>query len=41
MTTTGDLRAAGVSIWLDDLSRERIRSGGLGMLISERDVVGI
>ena len=40
MTTTGDLRAAGVSIWLDDLSRERIRSGGLGRLISERDVVG-
>ena len=41
MTTTGDLRAAGVSIWLDDLSRERIRSGGLGRLIAERDVVGI
>ncbi len=41
MTATGDLRAAGVSIWLDDLSRERIRSGGLGRLIAERDVVGI
>jgi len=41
MSATSALRAAGVSIWLDDLSRERIRSGGLGRLISERDVVGI
>ena len=41
MTATADLRAAGVSIWLDDLSRERIRSGGLSRLMAERDVVGI
>ncbi|MFF1877831.1 transaldolase [Leifsonia sp. NPDC058230] len=41
MTATGDLRAAGVSIWLDDLSRDRIVSGGLERLIAERDVVGI
>ncbi|WP_345761240.1 transaldolase [Diaminobutyricibacter sp. McL0608] len=41
MTATGDLRRAGVSIWLDDLSRERILSGGLARLIAERDVVGI
>ena len=41
MTGTSDLRRAGVSIWLDDLSRERILSGGLARLIAERDVVGI
>ena len=41
MSATGDLRKAGVSIWLDDLSRDRILSGGLARLIAERDVVGI
>lgn len=41
MTATHDLRDAGVSIWLDDLSRDRIVSGGLQRLIAERDVVGI
>jgi transaldolase len=43
MTTspTAQLSAAGVSIWLDDLSRERINSGGLEKLISERNVVGV
>ncbi|MFF1634206.1 transaldolase [Leifsonia sp. NPDC058248] len=41
MTATADLRAAGVSIWLDDLSRGRIVSGGLERLIAERDVAGI
>jgi transaldolase len=41
VTATADLRAAGVSIWLDDLSRGRIVSGGLERLIAERDVVGI
>jgi len=41
MTATQDLRAAGVSIWLDDLSRGRIRSGDLDRLIAESDVVGI
>ena len=44
MTTTSPteaLTAAGVSIWLDDLSRERIRSGGLQTLIDTRNVVGI
>jgi transaldolase len=35
------LSAAGVSIWLDDLSRERIASGGLQKLIDERNVVGV
>jgi transaldolase len=40
-SATEDLRAAGVSIWLDDLSRDRIVSGDLGRLIAERGVVGI
>jgi transaldolase len=38
---TAALSAEGVSIWLDDLSRERILSGGLETLLAERDVVGI
>jgi transaldolase len=38
---TARLAAAGVSIWLDDLSRDRIVSGGLAELIADRDVVGI
>jgi len=38
---TAELSAAGVSIWLDDLSRERINSGGLEKLIAERNVVGV
>lgn len=40
-TPTAALSAAGVSIWLDDLSRERIASGGLQKLIAEKDVVGV
>jgi len=35
------LSAAGVSIWLDDLSRERINSGGLAALVAEKNVVGV
>jgi transaldolase len=35
------LSAEGVSVWLDDLSRERIVSGGLQNLIDERHVVGV
>ena len=38
---TADLSAAGVSIWLDDLSRTRISSGGLQKLIDEKNVVGV
>ncbi|MFF2495274.1 transaldolase [Agromyces sp. NPDC058064] len=43
MTTspTAALSEAGVSIWLDDLSRARIASGDLARLIAERDVVGV
>jgi transaldolase len=40
-TPTAALAAAGVSIWLDDLSRERINSGGLQKLIDDRNVVGV
>ncbi|WP_437584871.1 transaldolase [Paramicrobacterium sp. CJ85] len=40
-TPTAQLSAAGVSIWLDDLSRERIETGNLRELIDNRDVVGI
>jgi transaldolase len=40
-TPTAQLSAAGVSIWLDDLSRERIASGGLQKLIDDRNVVGV
>jgi transaldolase len=40
-TPTQALTDAGVSIWLDDLSRDRIRSGALQRLIAERNVVGI
>lgn len=35
------LSRAGVSVWLDDLSRERIVSGGLQQLIEDRHVVGV
>src|SRR6187431_2342374 len=38
---TAQLSAAGVSIWLDDLSRGRIQSGGLEQLIADRNVVGV
>jgi transaldolase len=40
-SATAALSAAGVSIWLDDLSRERINSGGLEKLIAEKNVVGV
>jgi len=35
------LSAAGVSVWLDDLSRERLQSGNLQELIDTRCVVGV
>jgi transaldolase, mycobacterial type len=40
-TPTAQLSAAGVSIWLDDLSRERLESGSLQRLIDEKNVVGV
>ncbi len=36
-----DLSAAGVAVWLDDLSRERLRSGNLADLVRDRHVVGV
>jgi transaldolase len=36
-----DLSAAGVSIWLDDLSRERLRTGTLAALVRDKHVVGV
>lgn len=35
------LTEAGVSLWLDDLSRERIRTGNLADLIAHRHVTGV
>ncbi|GGP62212.1 transaldolase [Saccharothrix coeruleofusca] len=35
------LSEAGVSIWLDDLSRERLTTGNLGELIATKHVVGV
>ncbi|TFC96952.1 MULTISPECIES: transaldolase [Cryobacterium] len=40
-TPLAELSLAGVSIWLDDLSRERIASGGLANLIATKNVVGV
>src|SRR3954447_3735683 len=36
-----ELSEAGVSIWLDDLSRDRIRTGNLQSLVDEYGVVGV
>jgi transaldolase len=36
-----DLSAAGVSIWLDDINRNRLVSGNLGELIADKHVVGV
>jgi transaldolase len=35
------LSAAGVSVWLDDLSRERLQSGNLQELIDTKSIVGV
>jgi transaldolase len=36
-----ELAAAGVAVWLDDLSRPRILSGSLARLVEQGDIVGI
>jgi transaldolase len=36
-----ELSAAGVAVWLDDLSRDRLASGGLDRLRREHQVVGV
>jgi len=40
-THTSALAGAGVSLWLDDLSRERLTSGSLAALIEDKDVSGV
>ena len=40
-TNTQALSDVGVSIWLDDLSRDRIQSGNLSELIDSLNVVGV
>jgi transaldolase len=35
------LSAAGVAVWLDDLSRERLQTGNLAQLVRDRHVVGV
>jgi transaldolase len=40
-TPTTHLSAAGVSIWLDDLSRSALTSGSLQKFVDEMDVVGV
>ncbi|MBB4932418.1 transaldolase [Lipingzhangella halophila] len=37
----GELSGEGVAVWLDDISRERLRSGNLAKLVAERNVVGV
>jgi transaldolase len=36
-----DLAAAGVAVWLDDLSRTRISSGTLAQMVKQKEIVGI
>ena len=36
-----DLSAQGVSIWLDDISRERLATGNLQQLVDTKHVVGV
>jgi transaldolase len=36
-----ELSAAGVSVWLDDISRERLITGGLAALMNNDSVVGV
>jgi transaldolase len=40
-TPLAELTAAGVAVWLDDLSRERLRTGNLEQLVREREIVGV
>ena len=41
MSALSDLSAAGVAVWLDDLSRSRLASGDLADLVREKEVVGV
>ena len=37
----GQLSALGVAVWLDDISRERLRTGNLAALMRDFHVVGV
>jgi transaldolase len=37
----GELSAAGVAVWLDDLSRVRLTSGSLAKMLTDQHVVGV
>lgn len=37
----GELSAAGVAVWLDDISRQRLTSGNLEQLRDDAHVVGV
>jgi transaldolase len=37
----GQLSALGVAVWLDDISRERLRTGNLAMLMKDFHVIGV
>ncbi len=41
MSSLNELSDAGVAIWLDDLSRDRLESGSLAGLIASSNVVGV
>jgi len=41
VTPLGQLSAAGVAVWLDDLGRHRLASGQLAELVASHDVVGV
>ncbi|MDR7329389.1 transaldolase [Corynebacterium guangdongense] len=41
MTTIDDLYQLGTSTWLDDLSRDRIKSGNLAELLETKSIVGV
>src|SRR5690349_19662388 len=36
-----DLSAAGVAVWLDDISRQRLTSGNLAELVKDKHGVGV
>lgn len=40
-TPLNELSAAGVAVWLDDISRQRLRTGNLAELVDQRSVVGV
>ncbi len=38
-TALAELSAAGISIWLDDISRDRLNTGNLANLVANKHVV--